>query len=69
MNEELIDANILVIAEGMGRGISESDIIEAYIKAGFEMSDITLLLAAAKIIYEDRKNAPPPQAPVFRRVT
>lgn len=68
MDQEIIDSNILIIADGLGRDIPESDIIEAYKAAGFEMSDITLLLAAARIIYDARKNAVPVKA-VFKRVT
>jgi len=68
IHEELIESNIKVIADAMARDIPEPEIIEAYIKAGFEMSDITLLLWAARFIHNDRKAAQPVQA-VFRRVT
>jgi hypothetical protein len=66
MNEELIESNIQVIADGLARDIPESEIIEAYIAAKFEMSDITLLLAAAKLLLHDRKTAPPVKG-VFKR--
>jgi len=68
MDPELIDSNIQVIASGLDRGIPEKEIIEAYITAGFNMADITLLLAAAKIIHHDRKTAVPVKG-VFKRVT
>lgn len=68
MNEEVIEGNIQIIADGLARDVSEAEIIEAYINAGFDMGDITLLLAAAKILLSDRKNAQPTRA-VFRRVT
>lgn len=67
MREDIIDSNIQVIADGLSRNIPESEIIEAYIKVGFEMSDVTLLLAAGKLLYNDRKSAPPVKG-MFRRV-
>jgi len=68
MNEEIIEGNIRIIADGLGRDIPENEIIEAYVTAGFEMADVTLLLAAAKLLLGDRKNAQPIRG-TFRRVT
>ncbi len=67
MNEEVIDSNILIIADGLARDIPENEIIEAYIAVGFNMADVTLLLAAAKLLLSDRKNAQPVRGS-FRRV-
>lgn len=68
MNPEIIEGNILIIADGLARDVSENEIIEAYVAAGFEMADVTLLLAAAKLLHSDRKNAQPVRG-TFRRVT
>ena len=68
MNEGSIENNIRIIADGLEREISEDEIIEAYINAKFNMADITLLLAAAKLLISDRKNAQPTKG-VFRRAT
>ena len=65
-----IESNICIIADGIGRDpyLTDTQIIEAYIEAGFEMSDITLLLAAAKLLANDRKEAQLTKG-VFRRAT
>lgn len=68
MNPEVIESNIMIIADGLARDVPENEIIEAYITAGFNMADVTLLLAAAKLLHGDRKNAQPVRA-LFRRVT
>lgn len=68
MMEEIIESNIRVIADGLERDLPENEIIEAYIAVGFEMADITLLLAAAKLLVGDRKSAQPTRS-IFRRVT
>lgn len=68
MIEEIIESNIRVIADGLERDLPENEIIEAYIAVGFEMADITLLLAAAKLLVSDRKSAQPARS-IFRRVT
>ncbi len=59
MNEEIIDSNILIITDGLSKGIPEEEIIEAYTDANFNMADIVLLLTAAKLLLNDRKNAKP----------
>jgi hypothetical protein len=64
---DVADSNILLIADGISKGISEKEIIEAYIIVGFGMADITLLLAAAKLLCTDRKNVQPTKK-LFKRV-
>jgi len=66
--EEIINSNILVTADALAINVPQEEIIEAYIATGFNMADITLLLAAAKLLYNDRKNAPPIKAS-FKRIT
>lgn len=68
MNPEIIESNIRIIADGLARDIPENEIIEAYVTAKFDMADVTLLLAAAKLLLSDRKNAQPVRG-TFRRVT
>jgi hypothetical protein len=68
MNEEVIENNIRIIADGLDRDLPENEIIEAYVTVGFTMADVTLLLAAAKLLLSDRKNAQPVRG-TFRRVT
>ena len=67
MNHDSIDEHIALVARMLELNMTDNLIIDAYIERGFIMADITLLLAAGKIIYEARKSAPPPQT-MFRRV-
>jgi hypothetical protein len=67
MNSDLIEPNIDCIARALENKFSEDEIIEIYTQAGFAQEDIFLLLAAAKIIYNDRMFVPKIK-PVFRRV-
>jgi hypothetical protein len=67
MNQECIDNNIMIIANGLDRDIPEEEIIQAYMTAGFDQGDTFLLLTAAKIIHQDRKTAIKPKA-LFKRV-
>ena len=60
-----IDRHILLIANYLAY-IGEEEIAAIYVKAGFELDEISLLLIAARIIYNDRKNATPVN-PLFKR--
>jgi len=68
MNEGVIEGNIRIIADGLDRDLPENEIIEAYIAVGFDMADVTLLLAAARLLLGDRKSAQAVRG-TFRRVT
>ena len=61
MNPDTIDQHILLIADALTQKVSQSHIIQTYIDSNFTMSDISLLLAAATIIYNDRINGTPPE--------
>lgn len=65
-----IENNIRIIADGIERDpyLTDTQIIQAYIDAGFEMADITLLLAGGKLLASDRKNGRLTSG-VFRRAT
>lgn len=67
MNQEAIDVHIREIAYHLVEGLSENEIIEMYSFSGVNMADISLLLAAGKILYNDRKNAKPVKGS-FKRV-
>lgn len=71
MDREVIDNNILLIAYQLGLGEDEyidKEVIDVYTDAGFEQDEIFLLLTAAKMLHQDRKNAPKPKS-LFRRVS
>jgi len=61
MNQDTIDHHILIIANALNNNIAINDIISCYISNNFSMADISLLLAAAKIIHGDRINGTPPE--------
>ena len=61
-----IDRHILLIANYLNY-IGDEEIATIYVKAGFELDEIALLLAAARILYQDRKDTPLPK-PLFKRV-
>jgi len=63
-----IDGHIMLIANALCSGMKEEDIIAAYEKNGFPGDEISLILAAGKLICQDRKDASPLK-PIFRRVT
>jgi hypothetical protein len=66
MHESVIESNIQIMASALSNN-AEKEIVDVYVAAGFEQEEIFLLLAAAKILYEDRKVVVKPKG-VFKRV-
>jgi hypothetical protein len=67
MNADHIDTVILHVASFLSNNTLE-EVHQGMLSAGFTEEEIFLLVKAAQIIRADRDAAPPPPAPIVKRV-
>lgn len=63
---ENIDLYIVLVADALMRGVTEAEIILFYESRNYHHDDILDILAAGKVLYEARRDAPPKKTLIRR---